>query len=132
MTLLLALPWASAKEQPRPKPEAWQINGIVAALDDGHDGVKSLALNQVSQYEMQDLKTLVKKPEDIARKILSIFKDKSVETSIRVSAGYALGNLGDLVKPYVKDIAAILKDKSVEVSVRAGAASVLGKLGRCS
>ncbi len=127
LTLLLALPWVSAKEQP--KPELWQINGIVAALDDGHDGVKSLALNQLSQYRMQDLTTVVKKPEDIARKILSILKDKSVEASVRVSAASVLGNLGDTAKPYAKDMADILKDKSVESSIRLGAASALANLG---
>ncbi|MHC0062020.1 HEAT repeat domain-containing protein [Nostoc sp. UIC 10890] len=129
LTLLFAMPWVSAIKLHIPKPKAWQIDGIVAALDDGHDGVKSLALNQLSQYRMQDLTTVVKKPEDIARKILSILKDKSVEASVRAGAASVLGNLGDIAKPYAKDMADILKDKSVEASVRAGAASVLGNLG---
>ncbi|MEH2395061.1 MAG: hypothetical protein V7K21_26555 [Nostoc sp.] len=42
LTLLRALPWVSAKEQPQLHLEAWQINGIVAALDDGYDGKPSL------------------------------------------------------------------------------------------
>ena len=37
-SFLLCLPWVSAKETPKPKPQDWQINGIVAALDDGNDG----------------------------------------------------------------------------------------------
>ncbi|MDZ7991758.1 MAG: hypothetical protein RM022_009255 [Nostoc sp. EfeVER01] len=45
LTLLLALPWVSAKEPPQ--PEAWQINGIVAALDDGYDQVKGSAFNKL-------------------------------------------------------------------------------------
>ena len=40
LTLFCALPWVSAKEQPKPKQEAWQINGIVVALDDGYDRVQ--------------------------------------------------------------------------------------------
>ncbi|PHM06346.1 PBS lyase, partial [Nostoc sp. 'Peltigera malacea cyanobiont' DB3992] len=95
LTLLLALPWVSAKEQPKPKPQAWQINGIVAALDDGHDGVKGYAFNKLAEYDLKDLKSLGKKPEDIAQKAAKILKDKSVDNDVRRGAAEALGNLGE-------------------------------------
>ncbi|MEJ6480257.1 hypothetical protein N0Y54_02530 [Nostoc punctiforme UO1] len=44
LTLFLSLPWVNAKETPKPKPQDWQINGISAALDDGHNKVKGYAL----------------------------------------------------------------------------------------
>ncbi|MEH2173892.1 MAG: PBS lyase, partial [Nostoc sp.] len=114
LTLLLALPWVSAKERPKPNPEAWQINGIVAALDDGYDGVKGSAFNKLAEYVLKDLKSLGKKPEDFAQKAAKILKDKTVDSNVRFSAASALGNLGEAAKPYVKDIADILKDKSVD------------------
>ncbi|MEH2292106.1 MAG: HEAT repeat domain-containing protein, partial [Nostoc sp.] len=113
LTLLVALPWVSAKERPKPKPEAWQINGIVAAIDDENDGVKGSAFNKLVEYDLKDLKSLGKKAEDIAQKAAKILKDKTVDPNVRSGAASALGNLGEAAKPYVKDIADILKDKTV-------------------
>ncbi|BBD69124.1 HEAT repeat-containing PBS lyase [Nostoc commune NIES-4072] len=129
LTLFLSLPWVSAKETPKPKPQDWQINGIVAALDDGHDGVKKLAFNKLNEYELKNLKAVFQKPENIARKAADILKDKSVDKYVRYSAAYALGNLGDAAKPYVQNIVDILKDKSVDSFVRSSAAYALGNLG---
>ncbi|MEH1811902.1 MAG: PBS lyase [Nostoc sp.] len=129
LTLLLALPWVSAKEPPQPKPEAWQINGIVAALDDGYNRVKGHAFNKLVEYDLKDLKSLGKKPEDIAQKAAKILKDKTVDDNVRSGAAEALGNLREAAKPYVKDIADILKDKTVDPYLRSGAAVALGNLG---
>ncbi|MEH2258440.1 HEAT repeat domain-containing protein [Nostoc sp.] len=132
LTLLLTLPWVSAKEQPKPKPEAWQINGIVAAFDDGYDGVKKLAFEKFNEYDLKNFKSVVQKPEDIAQKAAKILKDKTVDPSVRSSAASALGNLGEAAKPYVKDIADILKNKTVDPSVRSSAAVALGNLGEAA
>ncbi|MHC5610893.1 MAG: hypothetical protein ACYTXA_07710 [Nostoc sp.] len=96
LTLLLALPWVSAKEQPEPKPEAWQINSIVAALDDGQNGVKGSAFNKLVEYDLKDLKSLGKKPEDIAQKAAKILKDKTVDSIVRRGAAEALGKIEQL------------------------------------
>ncbi|MEH2210949.1 HEAT repeat domain-containing protein, partial [Nostoc sp.] len=132
LILFLALPWVSAKEQPKPTPQAWQINGIVAAFDDGYDGVKKLAFEKFNEYDLKNLKSVVQKPEDIAQKVFKILKDKTVDSSVRYYAASALGNLGEAAKPYVKDILDFLKDKSVDSSVRSGAASALGNLGEAA
>ncbi|MBD2564202.1 HEAT repeat domain-containing protein [Nostoc linckia FACHB-391] len=129
LTLLLALPWVSAKEQPKPKPEAWQINGIVAALDDGHNGVKKLAFEKFNEYDLKNLNLVVQKPEDIAQKAAKLLKNKTVDQDVRYGAASALGNLGEPAKPYIKDILDFLKDKSVDPYVRYGAASALRNLG---
>jgi HEAT repeat protein len=63
--------------------------------------------------------------EDIA----NIFKDKTVDSSVRRSAAEALGNLGEAAKPYVQDITDILKDETVDFWVRKSAAVALGNLG---
>ncbi|MBD2499370.1 HEAT repeat domain-containing protein [Anabaena azotica] len=129
LSFLLCLPWVSAKEQPKPQPQAWQINGILAALDDGHDTVKGYALSKLVEYDLENLKSVSQKLEDIAKKAVQILKDKSVDNNIRYGAVDALGNLGDAAKPYVKDIADLLKDKSVHNNIRYRAAWALASLG---
>ncbi|MEH1823195.1 MAG: PBS lyase, partial [Nostoc sp.] len=114
MTFLLSLPWVNAKETPKPKPQDWQINGISAALDDRHDQVKGYALDKLIEYDLKDLKSLVKKPEDIAEKAAKILKDEKVPANVRSSAASALGNLGDAAAKYVPDILNFLKDEKVD------------------
>ncbi|MBH8556406.1 PBS lyase, partial [Nostocaceae cyanobacterium CENA357] len=123
LTLFLSLPWVNAKETPKPKPQDWQINGISAALDDGHDQIKKYALDKLVEYDLKDLKSPVKKPEDIAEKAAKILKDEKVSAGVRSSAASALGNLGDAATKYVPDIANILKDEKVDAFVRSDAAS---------
>ncbi|RCJ27134.1 PBS lyase [Nostoc minutum NIES-26] len=132
MTSLLSLPWVNAKETPKPKPQDWQINGISAALDDGHDQVKGYALYKLVEYNLKDLKSLVKKPEDIAEKAAKIFKDEKVDANVRSSAAVALGNLGDAAAKYVPDILNILKDEKVDAYVRRNAAEALGNFGQAA
>ncbi|MEH2062939.1 MAG: HEAT repeat domain-containing protein [Nostoc sp.] len=132
LTFFLSLSWVNAKETPKPKPQDWQINGILAALDDGYDNVKGYALKKLVEYDLKDLKSLGKKPDDVAQKADKILKDKSVDSIVRYGAASALGNLGEAAKPYVKDILDILKDKTVDSIVRSGAASALGNLGEAA
>ncbi|MBD2508579.1 PBS lyase [Nostoc muscorum FACHB-395] len=132
LILLLSLPWVNAKETPKPKPQDWQINGILAALGDGDDKVKEYALDKLVKYDLKDLKSVGKKPEDFAQKAAKILKDKTVDKDVRASAASALGNLGEAAKPYIKDIGDILKDKTIDKDVRASAASALGNLGEAA
>jgi hypothetical protein len=76
LTLLLSLPWVNAKEAPKPKPQPWHIDGIVAALDDSYEEVKEYAFGKLAEYKSQDLKSVLKKSDDIARKAAEILKDK--------------------------------------------------------
>ena len=129
LILLPNLTWVNAQKAPKPKPQDWHISGIIAALDDSDPKVQEYALSQLARYETQDLKTELKKPENVAQKAAKILKDKNVESYVRGSAASALGKLGDAAKPYVKDIADVLKDKNVDSRVRGSAASALGNLG---
>ncbi|MCC5643133.1 PBS lyase, partial [Nostoc sp. CHAB 5824] len=105
LTLFLSLPWVNAKETPKPKPQDWQIEGIVAALDDSYPKVKQYVLNKLVEYELKDLKIVVKKPEDIAQKVANILKDEKVDSYIRRSAAVALSNFGQAAAQYIPDIA---------------------------
>nr|MBW4445790.1 HEAT repeat domain-containing protein [Spirirestis rafaelensis WJT71-NPBG6] len=129
LVFLLSFSWVSAKEAPKPKPQLWQIDGIVAALDDGYPKVQTLAFDKLDEYEAQDLKAVPKKPEDIAQKAAKILKDEKVDADVRGSAASALGNLGEAGAKYAPEIAKILKDEKVNAIVRGSAASALGNLG---
>ncbi|MDF5723755.1 MAG: HEAT repeat domain-containing protein [Rhizonema sp. PD37] len=96
LIVFFSLSWVNAEEAPKPKPQPWQIDGIIAALDDGKPEVKKLALDKLAKYESQDLKAVLKKPEDIARKAVNLLKDKSVDSDVRSSAAQALGNIRKL------------------------------------
>ena len=132
LTLLLCLPWVNAQKPANPQPQPWQINGIVAAIDDSQDKVKGYAFDKLAEYKPQDLKSVVKKPEDIAGKAANILKNKKVNVYVRSSAAVALGNLGKAAQPYVKDILNFLKDEKVNVYVRGSAAQALGNLGEAA
>ena len=132
LTLLLCLPWVNAQKPDNPQPQPWQINGIVAALDDSQDKVKGYAFDKLAQYKPQDLNSAVKKPENIAGKAANILKNKKVNVYVRTSAAIALGNLGKAAQPYIKDILNFLKDEQVNVYVRGSAAQALGNLGQAA
>ncbi len=102
LVFFLSFPWVNAQNVTKPKPQEWQINGILAALDDDYDEVKGDALSELARYEAKDLKPLLKKPEDVAEKAAKLLKDKSVSSDVRDSAARALGNLGDAAKPHAK------------------------------
>ncbi|HEY9636733.1 MAG TPA: hypothetical protein V6D14_25260 [Coleofasciculaceae cyanobacterium] len=59
-TLLLSLPWVSAKEAPKPKPQSWEIKGIVAALKDSYAGVRLQAASRLGKYQLDDPRSLIK------------------------------------------------------------------------
>ncbi|MEH1940855.1 MAG: HEAT repeat domain-containing protein [Nostoc sp.] len=128
LSFLFCLPLVSAKEKPKPKPQDWQINGILAALDDGQDQVKGYALNQLVKYNLKDLKSLGNKSEYFAQKADNILKDEKVPANVRSGAASALGNLGDAAAKYVPDILNFLKDEKVPAYVRSGAASALANI----
>ncbi|TVP60871.1 MAG: HEAT repeat domain-containing protein, partial [Nodularia sp. (in: Bacteria)] len=130
LTLFLSLPWVSATE--KAKPQDWQINGIVAALDDGHDKVKEYAFTKLREYDLKNLKFVVKKPEDVAEKAANVFKDEKVDSGVRYGAAEALGNMGEAATKYVPDILNIIQDEQVDSGVRYGAAVALGNMGEAA
>ncbi len=128
LIFLLSLPWVSAQEPPKPQP--WQIDGIVAALDDGHDRVKGYAFEQLAKYKWQDLKAMVKKPEDLTKKAVALLKDEEVDTDARGSAAKALSKLGQTAELYIPDILNFLQDEKVEKDVRRDTADALKNFGQ--
>ncbi|MEI2577865.1 HEAT repeat domain-containing protein [Scytonema sp. PRP1] len=130
LVLLLSLPWVSAEETDKPKPQPWQIDGIMAALEDDLPRVKQYALDKLTAYDLQNLKSVGREPEEIAKKAAEILKDEKVDANVRAEAAKALGNLGQAAAKYVPDIVNVnfLKDDKVDANVRAEAARALGNI----
>ncbi|WP_366914243.1 HEAT repeat domain-containing protein [Mastigocoleus sp. MO_188.B34] len=125
LIISLSIPWVSAQEENKPKPKEWQINGIVAALDDGYDQVKEYALSELNKYYIKK----INKPEKIIKKIANILKDENVKGYVRSGAAEALAKFGEPAAKYIPNILNLLKDEKVDSSVRSGAAQALGKFG---
>jgi hypothetical protein len=66
LVLLLSLPWVSAEETRKPKPQDWEINGIVAALSDLYAGVRLQAAYHLTEYQLYDPKSLIKNYKNVS------------------------------------------------------------------
>ena len=134
LIFFLSFPWVNAQQATKPKPQQWQINGILAALDDDYEQVKRDALSKLDRYEAKDWKPLLKKPEDVVKLLENtsatpfpvedyrlknrrdaesaekrgkqrwVVLERRSNSRVRSNAVEALGNMGDAAKPYVKDI----------------------------
>ncbi|MEB3177801.1 MAG: hypothetical protein VKL59_01980 [Nostocaceae cyanobacterium] len=67
LSLLLSFSWVNAKEAPKPKPQDWQFEGIVAALDDQYPEVRQKAVEKLTNttYKTCNLsngRNLLRKP----------------------------------------------------------------------
>ena len=127
LIISFSFPVINAQEESKSKLEDWQLNGILAALDDPYLEVQRTAFRKVSEYDWQNASS--KERKNLANQAAEILKDENVDQYVRRGAAVALGNLGDAAKPHIKDIAEILKDEKVEPHVRGDAAVALGNLG---
>ena len=130
LILSCSFPRINAQEKSKPKAEDWQLNGILAALDDPYPRVKGKAFEKVSEYDWQNESSETQ--ENIAKKAADILTNENVDLNVRRNAAVALGNLGETAKPYVQDVVKILKDESVDSWVRRVAAVVWGNLGEAA
>jgi hypothetical protein len=122
LVLLLSLPLGKCGRNAQAKAATLAIDGIMAALEDDLPRVKQYALDNLTAYDLQDLKSVGREPEDIAKKAAEILKDEKVDANVRASAASALSNLGQAAAKYVPDIVNFLKDEKVDAYVRASAA----------
>jgi HEAT repeat protein len=117
----------SAQEEPKPKPQEWQIRGIEAALEDDRAGVLKQAFEQLASYEPQTVQSLTR--PDMVVKITAILKDPQQDSSVRSRAAEALGNFGEAAKDHIPAILDFIKDPQQDSNVRGSAAEALGNFG---
>jgi hypothetical protein len=91
LVLLLSLSWVNAKEAPKPKPQNWEMNGIVAALADSYAGVRLKAAEKLAEYQLDDPKSLIKKYKVDVDKLGKQLEDKDPVS--RNAAARALGQM---------------------------------------
>ncbi|MEH2356878.1 HEAT repeat domain-containing protein [Nostoc sp.] len=121
LTLFLSLPWVNAEE--KPKPEVWQINGIVAALKDPIPQVRATATQNLQEYQLDNPKSQIKNYDELVKQFAKQLQDKDSAVS-RKAAIKALGQMQ--AKEVVPQVAKLLKDS--DGGVRGAAIEALGQM----
>jgi PBS lyase HEAT-like repeat len=122
---------------PKPKPHPWEIQGILAALEDADPVIRSMAFDHLITYDLAD----IPHSEQIAQKAIQRLRAKenpalqrpnkfeTPETEERASAAQALGHLGKVALPYMADLGKLVQQPQTQPLVRAYAAQALGHFG---
>ncbi|MEH2054890.1 MAG: HEAT repeat domain-containing protein [Nostoc sp.] len=121
LTLFLCLPWVNAEE--KPKLEAWQINGFVAALKDPIPEVRAKAAEHLGEYQLDNPKTQIKNYDELVKQFVKQLHDKDSAVS-RQTAAQALGQMQ--AKEQAPQVVLLLKDSDPDV--RNAAAQALGQM----
>ncbi|MEH2077551.1 MAG: HEAT repeat domain-containing protein [Nostoc sp.] len=121
LTLFLSLPWVNAEE--KPKPEEWQINGILAALTDPIPEVRAKATQNLQQYQLDNPKSQIKNYDELVKQFAKQLQDKDPPVS-RKAAIQALGQMQ--AKEQAAQLTLMLKDRDSDV--RNAAAEALGQM----
>ncbi|MEH2315328.1 MAG: HEAT repeat domain-containing protein, partial [Nostoc sp.] len=121
LTFFLSLPWVNAEE--KLQPEAWQINGIVAALKDPIPKVRAKAAEHFQQYQLDNPKSQIKNYDELVKQFAKQLQDKDPPVS-RKAAAQALGQMQ--AKEQAPQLTLMLKDPDSDV--RNAAAQALGQM----
>ncbi|QIR35526.1 hypothetical protein HCG51_01340 [Tolypothrix sp. PCC 7910] len=136
LTVIFSLTWVNAglilvntEEEPKTKPQDWEIKGIVAALADPYAGVRLEAVEKLGKYQLDDPKKQIPNYQDVVnllvKQLLPPDKEEKEEKSLsRRAAANALGQMQ--AKDYAANVAALLKDS--DTSVRRATADALGQM----
>ncbi|BAZ00066.1 HEAT repeat-containing PBS lyase [Tolypothrix tenuis PCC 7101] len=130
LTIIFSLTWVNAEEEePKPKPQDWEIKGIVAALADPYAGVRLEAANKLEKYQLDDPKKQIPNYQDVVNLLVKQLsppdKEEKDEKSLsRRSAASALAQIQ--AKEFAANVAALLKDSNSDV--RRAAADALGQM----
>ncbi|GGA29450.1 hypothetical protein CYANOKiyG1_45860 [Okeania sp. KiyG1] len=103
-------------------PEDWQLQGMLAALDDSDPDVWVEALKKMSRY---DLKPPVEIPSERVEQIGKLLSNE--DSDVRAAAATAVGNLGSEAKELIPQLQQLLKDEDSDV--REAVATAVGNLG---
>src|SRR5690242_13808010 len=86
----ICISFVNAQEEPKPKLQEWQMNGILAALDDDYSGVKKTAFDKLAEYDAKDLKAFPKQSEEIGKRAIDLINNSKEDFPLRFSAVEAL------------------------------------------
>jgi HEAT repeat protein len=129
-SLSICVAFGNAQEKPKQKLQEWQIDGILAALDDGYSGVKQKAFEKLGEFDAEDLKAFPKQSEEIGKRAIDILNNRQEDSSLRSRAAEALGRVGKTNDAAVQVLTAILNNRQEASSLRISVIVVLGNLGK--
>ncbi len=127
------------KVVPAPGLQAWQMDGIVAALSDPSPNVQSIALGKIQEFEPSDLQKFPKQSNKIAAYAIAQLKGLDDAKMKPYSLGrrsysqsaYALERLGKVDNSIAEILAErIRKSKNEYDSFKIGIAEILVKVGK--
>ncbi|OUL24990.1 hypothetical protein BV372_28270, partial [Nostoc sp. T09] len=126
LTVIFSLTWVNAEEKPKPKPQDWEITGIVAALADPYAGVRLAAAEKLEKYQLDDPKKQIPNYQDVVNQLVKQLSppEKEEKSLSRRAAASALGQMQ--AKDIAANVAALLKDSNSDV--RRAAASALAQM----
>jgi len=127
-SLSIGVSWGNAKEKPKPKLQEWQINGILAALDDGYAEVKQKAFEKLGEFDEADLKAFPKQSEEIGKRAIDLLSNSKEGSTLRIRAAVALGNLDKSNPAVLQFLITVLNNSKEDFTLRSKAAEALGNV----
>ncbi len=129
LTVIFSLTWVNAEEEAKPKPQDWEIKGIVAALADPYAGVRLAAVEKLGEYQLDDPKKQIPNYQDFVNQLVKQLSppEKEEKDEKRLSRRAAANALAQMqAKDIAANVAALLKDS--DTYVRYYAVSALAQL----
>ncbi|NET28332.1 sister chromatid cohesion protein PDS5 [Okeania sp. SIO1I7] len=122
LLVLLVVNLGHVRASEKSPPEDWQLQGMLAALDDSDPDVWVEALKKMSRY---DLKSPVEIPPDRVEQIGEFLSDE--DSDVREASAKALGEMGSEAKQFIPELLQLFSDNDSDV--REAVATAVGNLG---
>lgn len=134
-SLTICADFGNAQEKAKPRILEWQINGILAALDDGYPTVKQEAFQKLVAFDAENLKAFPKQSEEIGERAIKVLKSEVAKNSkedsdLRISAVRALGNVGKTNIEAVQILTEILRNNKEDDPLRLTTVEALRDMGK--
>ncbi|MDJ0519841.1 MAG: HEAT repeat domain-containing protein, partial [Trichodesmium sp. MO_231.B1] len=122
LLVLLIVNFGHVRASENSPPEDWQLQGILAALDDPDPDVWVTALEKMSKY---DLKNPVEIPLERVEQIGKLLSDE--DSDMHYAAARVVSEMGSEAKDLIPQLQKLLGDENW--SVRIAAATAVGEMG---
>jgi len=121
LLVLLVVNLGHVRASGKSPPEDWQLQGMLAALDDSDPDVWVKALKKMSRY---DLKSSVEIPSEGVEQIGKLLSNE--DSDVRKRAAWAVGRMGSDAKNLIPQLLQLFRDENSDV--RKAAAWAVGQM----
>ncbi|NEN88796.1 MAG: HEAT repeat domain-containing protein [Okeania sp. SIO3H1] len=122
LLVLLVVNLGHVRASEKSPPEDWQLQGMLAALDDSDPDVWVAALEKMSDY---DLESPVEIPAQRVEQIGKFLNNE--DSDLRAAAVKAVGEMGSEAKQFIPQLLQLFSDEDSDV--RDAAATAVGEMG---